>query len=189
MLGSLRALLVGLIDIILLRRGPDALPTSQALLALTVGASAAISAFVSAKLASEAAKAWPVVLALSIAFVLGWYYVTLKRAKKPERFVQTMTAMFGVNALTTPIIVPLLGSFMSQAQNPAAAQAPVQTPGPLVLVALVISVWVIAVNVHIVRSALEWTIPAALGFFVAQNLAWFVLSIALFGGGAAAPSN
>jgi hypothetical protein len=185
MLGSLRALLVGLIDIILLRRGPDVLPTSQVLLGLTVGASATISALVSVKLANETNKAWPLVLALSIAFVLGWYYFTLRRARKPERFVQTMTAMFGVNALTTPIIVPLLGSFLSQAQTQAAAQTP-QAPGPLVLVALVISVWVIAVNVHIVRSALEWSIPAALGLFIAQNLAWFVLSIAIFGGGAAA---
>ena len=35
----------------------------------------------------------------------GWS-ITLKRAKKPERFTQTMTAMFGVNSLIVPIVMP-----------------------------------------------------------------------------------
>jgi hypothetical protein len=188
MLGSLRALLVGLVEILLFRRGPDALPTSQVLLALTVGASAVTSAVLSLKLASETPKAWPVALVLSIAFLLGWYFVTLRRANKSERFIQTMTAMFGVNALTTPIIAPL-AAYLSQASQTPVGQTPAQAPGPFVFFAGIVAFWVLAVNVHIVRSALEWSIPAALGLFIAQNLAWVLVSIALFGGGAASPST
>lgn len=175
MLGVLRALLVGLVDIILLRRGPDVLPTSTVLLALVIALHTAIYVLIASRMPDGVAL-WPLILGLSVVFTLGWYYVTLKRARKPERFTQTMTAMYGVNVLFLPVVMPLALEFMSR---PKEQQA---TAGALALVILVVSIWDLVVSVHIVRAALEWPMLGALGLFVAQNLAWIVVSGALFGG-------
>lgn len=174
MLANLRALLAGLVDIALLRRGPDVLPTSIVLLAIVVVVHTALNATFALRFASSP-PAWPLQLALSVAFTLAWYFVTLKRANKPERFTQTMTAMFGVNALFLPVIMPLALTFAGLAKDQQAAS------GALVLIILAVSVWAIAINVYIVRSALEWSIPAALGLFIGQAVAWFLVSAVLFG--------
>jgi hypothetical protein len=177
MLGVLRALLAGLADIVLLRRGPEVLPTSIALLAIVVAVHTALNAVFAVKY-SGSLPAWPVQLVLSVAFTLGWYFVTLRRANKPERFKQTMTAMFGVNALFLPVIMPLALTFAGLPKEQQAGS------GALVLIIIAISLWAIAINVHIVRSALEWPMLGALGLFIAQAVAWFVVSAVLFGGSA-----
>lgn len=174
MLGSLRALLAGLVDIFLFRRGPDVLPTSTTLLALVVALQTALNGYFAAK-ASQSAPSWPIALALSVAFTLTWYYVALKRANKPERFTQTMTAMFGVNSLIIPIVTPIALSFMSQPKAPQSAS------GFLMLVLLGVSVWAIATNVYILRKAFEWPIGIALALFVGQNVAWVIIAAVLFG--------
>jgi hypothetical protein len=175
MLGVLRALLAGLVDIVLLRRGPDVLPTSTALLAIVVVMHTALYALLISKF-SPLPPAWPVALVLSVAFTLGWYFVTLRRANKPERFTQTTTAMYGANLLFLPVVIPL--AFVSLGQ-PKEQQA---TSSVLVLVIVGVTLWALSVNVHIVRSALEWPILGALGLIIAQNVAWFVVSAVLFGG-------
>jgi hypothetical protein len=174
MLGSLRALLAGLVDIFLFRRGPDVLPTSTTLLALVVALHTALNGYFAAKV-SQASPNWPIALALSVAFTLGWYFVALKRANKPERFTQTMTAMFGINALIIPIVTPLALTFMAQ---PKEQQS---TSGFLALVLLGVSVWAIATNVFIVRKAFEWPIGLALALFAGQNIVWVIIAAVLFG--------
>ncbi len=181
MLAVLRALLAGLFDIALFRRGPDVLPTSTTLLGIIIASHVAINAFFLSRTA-EAAAFWPIALALQEAFTLGWYFVTLKRAGKPERFTQTMTAMYGIDVLFRPIIMPLALAFMSQPKGEQAAAA-----GALAIFVLAVCVWVLAINVHIVRAALEWPILRSLGLFLAQNVAWFVIATLLFGVTASPP--
>ena len=181
MLANLRALLGGLIDIILLRRGPDNLPSSPALLGIVVAVYAAVNALLTAALSQMSAK-WPLALGLSIAFTLLWYHVTLNRARKPERFVQTMTAMFGVATLFAPVILPMVSAVVSQSKDADPASA------PLALGVLFVCIWAIVINVSILRAALEWPGIGAFGLFVAQNFAWVVLALALFGGPTPAPA-
>jgi drug/metabolite transporter (DMT)-like permease len=175
MLGSLRALLAGLVDIFLFRRGPDVLPTSTTLLVFVVALHTALNAYFAAKM-SETSPNWPFALALSVVFSLAWYYVALKRANKPERFTQTMTAMFGVNVLIVPIVMPLALSFIGQ---PKEQQS---TSGLLALLLLAVSAWAIATNVFIVRKAFEWPVGGAIALFLGQNFVWFIIAAVLFGG-------
>lgn len=174
MLGSLRALLAGLVDIFLFRRGPDVLPTSTTLLGLVVVVHTALHGYFAASL-PETSPYWPFALALNIVFTLAWYFLSLKRANKPERFTQTMTAMYGINALFVPLVMPLAISFMSQ---PKEQQA---TSGPLVLLLLALSAWALALNVSILRKAFEWPIGTALGLFLGQNVVWVIIAALLFG--------
>ena len=175
MLGSLRALLAGLVDIFLFRRGPDVLPTSTTLLAILIAVHTALNAWFAARMA-ETPPNWPIALALSVAFMLAWYYTALKRANKTERFTQTMTAMFGVNVLVVPIVTPMAMSFVSQPKDQQTA------PGVLALVLLAVCVWAIAANVSIIRKAFEWPLGVALALFIGQNIAWFIIAAVLFGG-------
>jgi hypothetical protein len=173
MLGSLRALLGVIVDIILLRRGPEDVPASPALLAVVISIYFAGAAITGA-LFSPPDQPWASQLVVAIFVTLAFYQVALSVAKKRERFVQTMTAMFAVRAIFTPILAPLVGSFMASLQ----AKQPVSSM--LLLLILAGTVWGFVVDVRIMRSAFEWPTPAAVLLVIGQqiSLAVFVLLLA-----------
>ena len=107
MLANLRALFSVVVDIILLRRGPEQLPASTVLLYATVGIYLVISAMVVASVSTPDGN-WPLELIIGAASMLVWYQVALQLAKKRERYPQTMTAMFGVSTIFAPLLVPML---------------------------------------------------------------------------------
>jgi hypothetical protein len=106
MLVNLRALFGSLIDLVLLRRGPETLPASTALLAVIVVMNAAVGAVVVAFIPTVPAITVPEMIVNSLVPLL-WFWMAFSLAKKPERFVQTMTAVFGVNMMFQPFISPM----------------------------------------------------------------------------------
>src|SRR6516164_10676538 len=80
-------------QIALLRRGPQDLPASRLLLALTVGAFLAVHFAVSSLLPPD--NRWPGILVVATLFTLLWYVLVLRLAGRPERTLQTTTAVFG----------------------------------------------------------------------------------------------
>jgi hypothetical protein len=185
MLGSLRALLGVIVDIILLRRGPEHVPASPALLAVVISVYVAGAAITGA-LFSPPEQPWAlelvVAIVVAIVVTLAFYQVALNVAKKRERFVQTMTAMFAVRAIFTPLLVPMMGTLMSSIQ---AKQPPSSMLALLVHAGMI---WVFIVDVRIMRSAFELPTPAALLLVVGQQIVLLLIFVLLLGGSLPSPA-
>jgi hypothetical protein len=139
-----------LVGITRFRGGPQDLPVSPRLLILMVVLSIIPDLLVSA-LGPATNVNLVIPLAISIVFTLGWYGGMLKLAGKPERFLQTLTAIFGVQFVLTPVLV-LGGWFFATYQR---------DPGWQVFasfLALIIAIWVLVILVRILRAATEWSL-------------------------------
>lgn len=143
MLPALRIFL----DIALLRRGPEDVPVSQSLLLATIGGFLALS-FGLRLLFEPSLPQWPLQILISILFALLWYRVLLGVFGKSERFQQTMTAIFGVNCLLTPFLVPIETLVRPFVEKPNDAS-------PWVVLLLPLAVYVIYVTARILRSAID----------------------------------
>jgi hypothetical protein len=159
------------VQIAMLRRGPQDLPPSLLLLVLTVCAYVAVFVVVSALLPPTAG--WQLALGVDVLFTLGWYAALLQLAGRRERFLQTASGIFGLQALLTP---PLLASewLVKRFGQDATWQLPV---GVLVLAVLI---WVIAANSHVVKAALEWSSTSSVALVILQIVASQLLLFALF---------
>ena len=179
MLANLRSLFGVVVDIILLRRGPEQLPTSSALLVAVILVFAAATTAVASQVADPELN-WPLVLVTGMVMTLAWYHAALRLARKRERFVQTMTAMFAARAVFVPALIPL-SAIISTHRNDTAPDAATTA---LALLALLLSLWQFAIEVRIVRSAFEWHIPGAIALVLAQEFFTIVVFVSLFGGAA-----
>jgi hypothetical protein len=174
MLVNLRALLGVVIDIIRFKGGPENLPTSTALLACVVALFAAVTGFAGAWVPIPKQPPWPAELLCGIVVTLAWFHVALRNAKKPERFVQTMTALFAVRTLFMPVLLPMAATLRTAL---AANQSP---PVPLALAMVVLSIWLFVTEVRIIRAAFEWPTVGAVGMVLAQEFsAALILGILL----------
>jgi hypothetical protein len=172
-------------QIALLRRGPQDLPASMLLLALTIVAYLATNLLlngllpppVGADAATRVAEAeqlnWSAQLLLDTAFTLVWYVALLRIAGRPERTLQTTTAVFGFQIVLAPLL------FLSRWLSP---RFPHDSGGfvPVALFGLVLLVWLVAATSHIVKSALEWSLGASVALVILQILAGELLQRALF---------
>ncbi len=176
MLANLRALFGVVVDIVLLRRGPEQLPASPALLGCLVALNIIGAGFLSL----VAPTSVPMALAQGVVEVLVsmlWFRTALTAAGKQERFLQTMIALFAVEVLLLLIMVPLL-----------VALAPYSTPDPnnpppaaLGLIFMFTGVWAAVVFVRIVRLAFEWPWFLALLLLLGHGCAQLLVLILLFG--------
>ncbi len=149
-------------QIAVLRRGPQDVPASALLLAATVAAYFAINFIVNAVL-PQLDGPWVPRLLLDIAFTLAWYYLLLRILGRPERSLQTTTAIFGFQAVLAPVLV--VAEWLAlRYQHDDVWQVPFS------LLALVLLVWLIAANSHVVKAALEWSSPASVALVILQIL-------------------
>ena len=102
MLGTLKLYL----DITLARRGPEDLPTSWSLLLVTTVVYMVLFCALVAALGPPPGN-WQAQLLVSVVFTLLWIRGLLVLFNKPERFLQTASASFGISLLTLPVAVPL----------------------------------------------------------------------------------
>lgn len=179
MLVNLRALFGGIVDIILMRRGPEHLPASVVVLVCTIALNLAIYALATL-LGTKPPANWPLQLAVGTAVSLLWFRLALTLLKKRERFVQTMTAIFGTNALFLPAMVPLAAAVLPYLQKKAdaAAAAP---PSVLAMLFLILALWQLVVQVRIVHAAFEWAYFASVLFIFGQGFVSLIVFYLLFG--------
>jgi hypothetical protein len=179
MLANLRALLGMVADIVRLKGGPENLPTSTALLACVVGVFAVGTAIAAASVATPEQRTWPIEVLVGIVVTLGWFHVALGIAKKRERFTQTMTALFAVRAIFTPLVIPLVATFRpyfaaaaAAADSASSTAAAVPPPsGLLAALVLFLMIWLLIIEVRIIRAAFEWPIAGALFLVLMQEFA------------------
>lgn len=159
-------------QIALLRRGPQDVPASSLLLAFTVGLFVGVNCLVSALLPPMPGP-WMMHLLIQVLFMLAWYALLLRQQKKSERFLQTATALFGYQIVLSPLLIVLSWLVQRFQSEPAWFL-------PVLMLALILAVWLIAAGGHIVKSALDWSMQASVSLFIAQNLAGQLLIFALF---------
>jgi len=158
-------------QIALLRRGPQDLPASGLLLVLTVAAYFGINFIVSTVLPPD--NRWRESLAVDTLFTLLWYLLLLRLVGRPERTLQTTTAVFGFQTVLAPLLV---GSewLMQRFSEDTTWQVPVTCAG------LLLFIWLIAINSHVVKAALEWSATSSVALVILQTLASWLLQFALF---------
>ena len=177
MLANLRALFGVVVDIVLLRRGPEHLPASPALLFVVIAINLAVSALL-VGLASRPPSSWPLQLAAGTLILLLWFRASFAVAQKRERFVQTMTAYLAASTVFLPALVPLASALQPFMADPEKVQQP---PALLLLAAIVVLVWMVTVQARIVRAAFEWPYFVSIVFILAQNFVSAYLLASMFG--------
>lgn len=168
----MNALLRKLIDICLLRAGPQDLPWSLPLTRALVVASLALDLLYVTLLGSERAVFGR--LLLSLALLLGVPWLLLGLRGRRERYVQTLAALCGTGMVFTVVFLPL--ALLMSGMPPPSMETPPE-PGQLLLgwLTLAMLAWKLSINAHIYRHALD--LRLGLAMLVAVGL--FVLELGL----------
>jgi hypothetical protein len=160
------------VQIALLRRGPQDVPASQLLLALTVAAYFLVNFAVSSVLPPFPGP-WLGQLCVDVVFMLVWYALLLNLVRRPERFLQTTIAVYGFQVVLSPLLVAASWLMLRFEQDPV-------WQFPATLVSLALFIWIVTANSHIVKAALEWSTPPSTVLVILQTMASYLLAQALF---------
>ncbi len=133
------------VDLCLFQAKPQDLPASWALVAIT--AATTIVTYIIAHQASGQDRDIVGFAVAQVAVFAGTVWMVLKIKKVPERFPQTMSAIFGVSSLIQLAAWPILG-WMSKASGTPDEQLPN-------LMIMGLGIWVLAVSVYVIKHALE----------------------------------
>lgn len=174
------AVLKTLVDIALLRRDPSALPASSSLLGAAVLLFLVLNMALAATFRPQSDDLL-LQLVTSVAFSLLWYWVLLRLFQKPERFLQTATAIVGFGCLVTPVLVPLSALVAPFAAKPEEAS-------PVVLLLLPVAIYVVFVTARILKAAIERPMFQAVALVLLHTFVEPVVLLSLFGGSPAAGS-
>jgi hypothetical protein len=159
-------------DIAFLRRGPEDLPASQSLLVSTVIAFALISLAMAWALPSKSPHE-VAQLAVGTGLMLAWGWAVLKLAGRPERFVQTMTAIFGFHLLLAPAAI--VGAWLFNTY-----QADPTWKTPVLLFAFLLGLWELVVIGRILRNATQWPVFVCICLIISQALLTQIIVLSLF---------
>lgn len=159
-------------DIALMRKSPEDLPASPLVLVLTIVGFFGVQLVVGTVLPPVAGH-WINNLVLEVVFTFFWYTALLYAVRKPERFLQTSTAVFGFQIVLAPVLIAAL--WLQRRFEPDSIGA-----FGVTLISLALLIWVIAANSHIVKSALEWSMAPSVALVILQNLAGELLVLTFF---------
>lgn len=162
-------------DLCQLRRGPDEVPYSPALLGLLVGASVLLDVL-AGSLLGRAGDVLPRSL-VSTGLVLALCWIALFIRRLGNRYVQTASALVACSIVFSLLILPFAW-LAGPAPTPPAPLSPLQTLLWWAMLAIII--WNLAVNAHIVRRALDAPFAFGLALAFAWALADWALGHALF---------
>ena len=168
----MRELILLFTQVALLRRGPQDVPASGLLLVLTVAGYFLINFVVSSVLPPFPGP-WLGHLCIDVVFMFVWYAALLSLVRRPERLLQTATAVYGYQAVLSPLLV---ASVWLTRRFPEGSVWQL----PIFVVSMALLIWTIAANSHIVKAALEWSMPPSVVLVVVQTLADWRLATALF---------
>jgi hypothetical protein len=161
-------------DIARLRRGPEDLPVSSTLLLVTTVAYAALDALL-LSIAPGLPGNPALLIGIDIGVTLLWYAMLLRIAQKPERYLQTVTAVLGFQLVLAPILI-VSGWLFLRYQADSTWQLPVS------MVRLVVEVWALIVLSRILRSATGWPTFGCVALSIGQELITLLLVSAVVPG-------
>ncbi|HEY1724838.1 MAG TPA: hypothetical protein VGF89_05415 [Steroidobacteraceae bacterium] len=157
------------------RRGPQDLPAIGILLPLTIAAYVLVSVVVGVILPSMR-PGWVWQVLLDTAFMALWYWLLLQSARRPERYLQTASALFGLQII---IAAPTMILVWLMERLPPDDTLRV----PVFLVSLALAIWTLAAIGHILRAALERSLVFCLMLALLQMLVEELMFASIFGAG------
>lgn len=174
-------------DITLARRGPEDLPVSMPLLAITTALYVVLFAAFVAVLGPPEGN-WVGQLLVSVAFTLLWIRGLLALFGKAERFLQTASASLGISLLTLPVAVPLQLQVMRLMEQTLKLPkgAPLPSSASIMVLALPLMLWLFYVQARVLRSALEIQMFQAVLLIFAQAIFESMLLTMIFASSTAA---
>jgi hypothetical protein len=162
----LHALIQFFVALCLLRRAPQDLPASTALLGLVLVADLLAGALLGAVVNMPPLLAFAEGVA-DLVLSLGFLYLALLLLDRRARFVQTATALLGAGAVLGIVaILPL--SLLPQ--GPPGEQSPLAG-----LLFLILIVWSLLVSGHILRHSFDLRLGQGVVIAVAYNLLAYIL--------------
>jgi hypothetical protein len=161
-------------QIALMRKGPQDLPASAALLAATAAGFFIVNCLVSAAL-PPIPRLWFGQLVVEVVFTFVWYALLLRILRRSERFLQTTTAVFGYLAVLAPLWIADVWLIRQFADDDTWRL-------PISMLGLAIVVWMVAANARVLKAALEWGMAACVALVILQYLAEQILLFSLFPG-------
>jgi hypothetical protein len=160
------------LQIALLRRGPQDLPASPVLLAVTAAAYLAVSFILYTALPGMPGP-WRKHLIAELIYILVSLGVLLQLAGKSERYLQTATAVLGYSIILSPLTI-FSGWLYQRFQDEPSLQLPVA------LIGLTLLVWMIAIGQQVLKAALEWSTLASVVLVISWILLGQFMILAIF---------
>lgn len=151
-----------LINICLLRGGPEELPCSYVLLGLVIIVNILVSVLIGSMIHDVKTAGLTSVAALFFSFV----FVKLLLHKKPERFLQTFMAMLGADTLISLVSIPSIYSLSNLKPGETAEMF-------FSLTGFALFVWVVIVYGYIFSKALS----SMMGYGVMISVGYALLTI------------
>jgi len=167
----LQALIYFFVELCLLRKGPQELPASSALLGLALGADLAVGVVIGLA-AGVSAGIGLTRGAVEIALMLMLLYLALHFTRRLPRFTQTATALLGAGALIG------LAAALPVAMLPAGEAEPPSALAVLLFLGLI--AWSVLVAGHILRHTFGLTLGQGAVIALAFDLLAYNLTGALF---------
>jgi hypothetical protein len=161
-------------DILWLRRGPQDMPHSTALLVAVCVADIALQWALVQFLSIEDGSL-PLTL-IELAILLGFVYLILMSRGLPNRFVQTATALQSCSIVFTLLVVPAL---LVLSGNPKLTNPLTPMQSLFALATLPIAIWKFVVDAHIFRHALSVTFARGLGVAATWLAMQWIVALAL----------
>ena len=162
-----------LMEICLLRAGPQQLPAAPQFLALMLIGYFLVGLLIS-RLSFDLGAAAAVSL-LDVLLMAAFTQLALRIVAKPERFTQTLAALAGTGQLLSLLALPLI-------QRLYAAQAAGDTAAGSALAWLALLIWNLLVLGHILRHALSVSLMTGVGVAVLYSLASVMIVRVVFPG-------
>lgn len=168
------------VGIVRFRKGPEDVPAARSLLYAAILGSVLLRAAMMLIPVPESRGNPVVLMALDIGITLAALRLALQSAGKPERFVQTATAVFGCQVVMAPALFVGRWLMVRYGGRADAAAVPDLMLVPAMMVMLAIAVWVLAVMARILRSATEWPLVACVFVALAIDLVTLLIAASLY---------
>lgn len=156
-----------LTGIVRLQKGPEDLPFSVPLLAMLIVVSSVLDAitWVVVPLPEKSATgvSGPLLIGIGIAVTIIWYGGLLRLAGRSERFVQTLTAVFGFQIILAPALLFTAWFYFTYFQDPT-------WRFPAGLLRSAVEIWALVILARILRAATHWPMFACVMLAIANEL-------------------
>jgi hypothetical protein len=160
-------------DIARFRKGPEDLPVSGALLGYCILGCIAIPALLVSLLRIPLQGSTFGVLSIDALVTVLFIALVLNMAKRPERFVQTATAMFGFQLVVVPVAVAVAWLILMFSTDPVWKM-------PVFMLKIALEIWALAVMARILSSATGWSLFMCLVLTVMADLVSMFAIVGVF---------